>query len=42
MPVDAVLDRFKAGESLASVAADFDLDPADIEDVLRAALPEAA
>lgn len=42
VPVDAVIDRFKAGESLASVAADFDLDPADIEDVLRAAIPEAA
>lgn len=42
VPVASVLDRFKAGESLASVATDFDLDPADVEDVLRAALPEAA
>lgn len=41
-PVASVLDRFKAGESLASVAADFDLDPADVEDLLRAAIPEAA
>lgn len=41
-PVAAVLDRFKAGESLGDVAADFGLKQADIEDVLRAALPEAA
>ncbi|MDP2623605.1 MAG: DUF433 domain-containing protein [Actinomycetota bacterium] len=41
-PVAAVLNRFKAGESLVSIAADFDLDSSDIEDVLRAALPDAA
>lgn len=41
-PVSAVLDRFKAGESLGEVAADFGLKQVEIEDVLRAALPEAA
>lgn len=37
-----VLDRFRAGEPLASVARDFDLEPNDLEDVIRAALPPAA
>lgn len=41
-PVAAVLDRFRAGESLSDVAKDFGVSQADIEDVLRAALPEAA
>lgn len=37
-----VLDRFRAGEPLASVVRDFDLEPQDVEDVIRAALPPAA
>lgn len=41
-PVAVVLDRFKAGESMGGVAADFGLEQTDIEDVIRAALPEAA
>ncbi len=38
----AVLERFRAGESLESVARDFDLPPNDVEDVIRATLPPAA
>ncbi len=41
-PVHAVLERFRAGESLESVAGDFDLSPDDLEDVIRATLPPAA
>ncbi|HZV48743.1 MAG TPA: DUF433 domain-containing protein [Candidatus Dormibacteraeota bacterium] len=41
-PVRAVLERFRAGESLESVARDFDLPPNDVEDVIRATLPPAA
>jgi uncharacterized protein (DUF433 family) len=41
-PLAVVLDRFKAGESLGEVAADFGLEQTEIEDVIRAALPEAA
>jgi uncharacterized protein (DUF433 family) len=41
-PMDAVLDRFRAGEPLRDVAEDFDLDPKDVEDVIRASLPHAA
>src|SRR6266511_1654069 len=37
-----VLDRFRAGEPLASVAQDFDLESQDLEDAIRAALPPAA
>jgi uncharacterized protein (DUF433 family) len=40
--MEDVLDRFRAGEPLASVARDFDLDHQDLEDVIRAALPPAA
>jgi uncharacterized protein (DUF433 family) len=40
--MEDVLDRFRAGEPLASVARDFDLDHQDVEDVIRAALPPAA
>jgi len=41
-PVEAVLQRLKAGEPLRSVAKDFDLQTADVEDLVRAALPVAA
>lgn len=41
-PVEAVLDRFRAGEPFRSVAEDFDLSPDDVEDLIRAALPAAA
>jgi len=41
-PMDEVLNRFRAGEALHSVANDFDLSPEDVEDVIRAALPPAA
>lgn len=41
-PMDEVLDRFRAGEPLASVAEDFDLPSEDVEEVIRAALPPAA
>jgi uncharacterized protein (DUF433 family) len=40
--MEEVLDRFRAGEPLASVARDFDLESRDVEDVIRAALPPAA
>ena len=41
-PMEEVLNRFRAGEPLRSVADDFDLAPEDVEDVIRAALPAAA
>jgi uncharacterized protein (DUF433 family) len=41
-PMDDVLDRFRAGEPLDEVARDFDLRPRDVEDVIRASLPQAA
>lgn len=41
-PMDEVLNRFRAGEPLRSVADDFDLPQEDVEDVIRAALPPAA
>lgn len=41
-PMDDVLDRFRAGESLGSVARDFDLEPEDVEEVIRVSLPPAA
>ncbi|MDZ7733905.1 MAG: DUF433 domain-containing protein [Acidimicrobiia bacterium] len=41
-PMDDVLDRFRAGEPLREVARDFDLRPDDVEDVIRASLPQAA
>jgi uncharacterized protein (DUF433 family) len=41
-PMEEVLNRFRAGEALRSVADDFDLAPEDVEDVIRAALPPAA
>ena len=40
--VEDVLDRWKAGETIAAVAADFGVPPADVEDYLRVALPVAA
>ena len=41
-PVESVVGRWKAGESIEHVAEDFGVPPADIEDYLRAALPLAA
>lgn len=41
-PMDDVLDRFRAGEPLEEVAKDFDLETGDVEDVIRASLPQAA
>ncbi len=41
-PMDDVIDRFRAGESLRSVARDFDLKPQDVEEVIRVSLPAAA
>jgi uncharacterized protein (DUF433 family) len=41
-PMEEVLNRFRAGEPLRSVADDFDLAQEDVEDVIRAALPPAA
>jgi uncharacterized protein (DUF433 family) len=40
--VEDVLDRFRAGEALDTVARDFGVEPADLEEVLRAAIPKAA
>lgn len=40
--VEDVIDRWKAGEPLVDVAADFGVPPADVEDVLRAGYPRAA
>jgi uncharacterized protein (DUF433 family) len=40
--VEDVLDRWRAGESLAEVAEDFGVPPEDVEDILRVALPAAA
>jgi uncharacterized protein (DUF433 family) len=40
--VEDVLDRWKAGETIAAVAADFGVPAADVEDYLRVALPLAA
>jgi uncharacterized protein (DUF433 family) len=40
--VEDVVDRWRAGESLHDVAADFGVPQADIEDYLRVALPLAA
>lgn len=41
-PVESVVSRWKAGESIAHVAKDFGVPPADVEDYLRAAVPLAA
>ena len=40
--VEDVVDRWSAGDSLASVALDFGVPVADVEEVLRAWLPNAA
>jgi len=40
--MEDVVDRFRAGERLHSVAKDFDLATEDVEDVIRASLPQAA
>jgi uncharacterized protein (DUF433 family) len=36
--VEDLVDRFKAGDGVAEVAADFDVTSADVEDVIRVAL----
>lgn len=41
-PVESVVSRWKAGESIAHVARDFGVPPADVEDYLRGAVPLAA
>jgi uncharacterized protein (DUF433 family) len=41
-PVESVVSRWKAGESIEHVAEDFGVPPADVEDYLRAAVPLAA
>jgi uncharacterized protein (DUF433 family) len=41
-PVESVIGRWKAGDSLADVAEDFGVPPEDLEDYLRAAVPLAA
>jgi uncharacterized protein (DUF433 family) len=41
-PVESVVSRWKAGESIEHVAQDFGVPPADVEDYLRAAVPLAA
>jgi uncharacterized protein (DUF433 family) len=41
-PVESVLGRWRAGEPLAEVAADFGVPEEDVEDILRVALPAAA
>jgi uncharacterized protein (DUF433 family) len=41
-PVESVIGRWKAGESIAHVAEDFGVPAGDIEDYLRAAFPVAA
>lgn len=40
--VEDVMDRFRAGERLSEVAADFGVPVEDVEDYLRVALPTAA
>jgi uncharacterized protein (DUF433 family) len=41
-PVESVIGRWRAGESIAHVAADFGVPAGDVEDYLRAAVPLAA
>jgi uncharacterized protein (DUF433 family) len=41
-PFEEVLNRFRAGEPVHSLASDFELKVGDVEDVIRAALPPAA
>lgn len=38
----AIVDRFEAGESVEELAEDYDLDPVDIEEAIRAERPRAA
>jgi uncharacterized protein (DUF433 family) len=40
--VEDVIDRWRGGDAIADVAADFGVPVDDIEDVLRATLPAAA
>jgi uncharacterized protein (DUF433 family) len=40
--VEDVLDRWRAGDSLAETAEDFGVPPEDVEDILRVAIPAAA
>ncbi len=39
--VEDVIDRWRAGESLADVAEDFGVPPEDVEDVIRVSIPDA-
>lgn len=41
-PLSAVISRSRAGESATSIAADYEVPPADIEEALGAVLPRAA
>ncbi len=41
-PLTAVVSRRKAGESVESIAADYDVPSADIQEALRAVFPQAA
>lgn len=41
-PLSAVISRARAGESVTSIAADYEVPPADIEEALGAVLPQAA
>lgn len=40
--VEDLVDRFQAGDSMAEIAADFDVSPAELEDVIRVATRAAA
>jgi uncharacterized protein (DUF433 family) len=40
--VEDLVDRFQAGDSVADIAADFDVPPAEVEDVIRVATRAAA
>lgn len=40
--VEDLVDRFQAGDSVAEIAADFDVPPAEVEDVIRLATRAAA
>ncbi len=37
VPVEEIVDRWWAGDSIAALAADFSLEPSEVEDVIRAA-----
>ena len=41
-PLYAVVSRYKAGETVRSIATDYDVPPADIEETIRGVYPAAA